>query len=153
MSFDLLDKVQISVPNPVALLSFLPFCSYKPEFKSVTQNIKRKVNWTMEYKKNKHLPLLKVCHSKAKRYIFGLKCLMSQITHWHINLAFSEQRKTVSLQLMYDPHREGSLCLMLVSRDRSVPLMKSRQTVTKLKIRAISQVCWGLQHLTLCLIW
>lgn len=75
MSFDLLDKVQISVLHPVALLSFLPFCSYKPEFKSVTQNIKRKVNWTMEYKKNKHLPLLKVCHSKAKRYIlyFWLK--------------------------------------------------------------------------------
>ena len=65
---------------------------------------------------------------------------MSQITDGYINLAFSEQRKMVFLQLTYNPRRDGSLCFMLVSMDRSVPLIN--QTVAKLKIRIISQISW-----------
>ena len=73
---------------------------------------------------------------------------MSQITHGCINLAFSELRKMAFLQLTYDPRRQGSLCFMLVSMDRSVPLIN--QTVTILKIRIISQIFW--EHIVLCLV-
>ena len=127
MSSDLLNWVQISVLNPVALFSFIFYFFLPGRIQVHNTEHQKKGKWTGPRNIRKinigHFSTFVTTKLKNILYSCGWKCLMSQITHGYINLAFSELRKMAFLKLTYDPHREGSLCFMLVSMGRSIPLI------------------------------
>lgn len=83
MCVDLLEEVQKYILNSVTLLIFLPFCTCKPEFKSITdQRNKSMGQWNI---RKLNIYQLSMWQLKWHIHIFGWKRVVSQIIHWYIN--------------------------------------------------------------------